>query len=144
MGRKIRIIVLTEEEKVDLEHGYKHGENHLYRMRCLSLLLKSEGLKSSDVSDRTGLCEETINKCMTRWSATKMASLVIKPGRGRRSTLDIENDAQKVREVVQRERQKLKLAKVILEEELGKQFSLKTLKRFLKNLGAVTNEFGGG
>lgn len=144
MGRKIRTIELDAQEQEQLESGYKHGDNHLYRMRCLSLLLKSEGLKSKEVSERTGLCEETINKCMTRWLAQKMASLQIKPGRGRKSTLDLVADAKRVREVVQQERQKLSLAQAILEEDLGKQFSLKTLKRFLKNLGAATSEFGGG
>ncbi|MBL7826589.1 MAG: helix-turn-helix domain-containing protein [Saprospiraceae bacterium] len=138
---KIRSVQLTDTERTQLEDGYHHGPNHQYRMRCLTLLLKSTGLPSIDVSQRTGFCEETINGCMTRWELNKMNSLNIKPGRGRKSILDIKQDADLVREAVKAERQKLSLAKANLEGELGKEFSLKTLKRFLKSLSADTNEY---
>ena len=84
---KIRSVQLTDTERTQLEEGYHHGPNHQYRMRCLTLLLKSTGLPSIDVSQRTGFCEETINGCMTRWELNKMNSLNIKPGRGRKTKL---------------------------------------------------------
>ena len=46
--------------------------------------------------------------------------------------LDPVADKEKVRKAVQKERQRLKQAKLLLEEDLQKEFSLKTLKRFLK------------
>ena len=48
-------------------------------------------------------------------------------------------DEKKVKALVKKERQRLKHAKEDLEKELGKEFSLKTLKRFLKNLSADGN-----
>jgi hypothetical protein len=42
-----------------------------------------------------------------------------------------------VRQAVQKERQRLGQAKLLLEQELQKEFSLKTLKRFLKKMAAV-------
>jgi len=41
---------------------------------------------------------------------------------------------------VKKERQKLSNAKLILEKQLGKSFSLKTLKNFLKTLVGDINE----
>jgi len=44
-----------------------------------------------------------------------------------------------VRAAVVAERQRLSQAKLLLEQQLGKEFSLKTLRRFLKKLSAATN-----
>ena len=48
-------------------------------------------------------------------------------------------DTAKVRQAVQLERQRLSQAKLLVEQELKKEFSLKTLKCFLKKLSAATN-----
>ena len=76
----------------------------------------------------------TVNNWLTRYEEQGVEGLKTKPGRGRKAILNQQNDEAKVRAVVQQERQRLKLAKETLEEELGKQFSLKTLKRFLKSV----------
>jgi hypothetical protein len=52
----------------------------------------------------------------------------------------IEKEASLIEEVVKKERQKLSNAKLILEKQLGKSFSLKTLKNFLKTLVGDINE----
>jgi transposase len=62
------------------------------------------------------------------------------PGRGRKQILNRQTDEQKVRQAVQQERQRLTQAKAALEAELDKQFSTKTLKRFLKKLSADGSE----
>ena len=54
--------------------------------------------------------------------------------------MDKIEDAEKIKEIVKTERQRLKLAKSKLESELNKKFSMKTLHRFLKLLFAPTNE----
>ena len=46
-----------------------------------------------------------------------------------------------MRKAVVEERQRLSQAKLLLEQQFGKEFSLKTLKRFLKKLSAATNEY---
>jgi len=45
----------------------------------------------------------------------------------------------KIFETVKQERQRLSQAKEMLEKELDKNFSIKTLKRFLKSITAATN-----
>lgn len=65
-----------------------------------------------------------------------LQGLHTKPGQGRKPILDKEEDGARVKAAVKKERQRLRHAKAGLEGELGKEFSLKTLKRFLKNLSA--------
>ena len=64
------------------------------------------------------------------------------PGQGRKNILDPILHQQKVKEVVQQERQRLTIAKDILEKDLGTKFSKKTLTRFLKRLTEPINVSG--
>ena len=71
-----------------------------------------------------------------RYTQEGIEALRIKPGRGRKSILSEATDAERVREAVIAHRQRTSLAKAALEEHLGKEFSHRTLVRFLKNLTA--------
>ena len=53
--------------------------------------------------------------------------------------MNAQEDAAKIKEVVQANRQRLSVAKAELEEVLGKQFSQKTLERHIKKVLAVIN-----
>ena len=55
--------------------------------------------------------------------------------------LRTEEDLERVREKVSEHRQRIGLAKEDLEKELGKQFSEKTLRRFLKKTVVDINEY---
>jgi transposase len=137
---KIRTIELTVEQGKGLQEGYQLGETHAFRRRCQLILLKSEGRTSKEVSQIIKMNEISINNWLDRYQSEGIKGLMTKPGRGRKKVLDQIQDAAKVRQAVQKERQRLAQAKIILEKELNKQFSLKTLKRFLKNLTADTKE----
>lgn len=137
---KTRTVELTVEEKQSLEEGYGSGKSHAFRKRCQLVLLKSQERTSKDVGQIVEMNQISINKWLDRYQAEGIAGLATKPGRGRKPVLDQEQDAAKVRQAVQQERQRLSQAKQILEEELNKEFSLKTLKRFLKRLNADTGE----
>jgi hypothetical protein len=65
--------------------------------------------------------------------------LEIREGRGRPAILQTE-DTSLIKQAVQKHRQRISQAKVELENSLGKEFSQKTLERFLKNLTADINE----
>ena len=138
---KTRTINLSEAQRTELERGYKHGSTHAFRKRCHIVLLKSEGRSSKDVGQIVGMHQVPVNNWLTRYEREGIAGLKTKPGRGRKSILDPARDTQKVRQVVKEERQRLGKAKEILENELGKTFSRKTLKRFLKKTTADTNAF---
>lgn len=61
-----------------------------------------------------------------------------KERRGRKSILE-ERDLDHIKQIVQENAQRLQIAREKLKAELGREFSTKTLKRFLKSLIADTN-----
>ena len=124
-----------------------HGKPRLDRdtIPLLSLQKQSPG-NSLHATISVGPCPPTAGaKLMTRLAAcaillalTSSASAAdeaVKP------ILDLHADGTIVRKAIEKERQRLNQAKQVLEGELHKQFSSKTLKRFLKSLTAVGSEF---
>lgn len=142
MGRKAKFINLSEAARKELEQGYKNTANAIFSRRCHIILLKSEGYTSQQIADIFKITIQPVNNWVKRYKASGIVGLKTKKGQGRKPILNKEQDAAKVRAAVIKERQRLKLVKSELEEELNKEFSLLTLKRFLKNLSANGNEFG--
>ena len=137
---KIRVVELKVKERKALEEGFRTGKGHAFRKNCQLILLKSEGRTSKEVGGILQMHAVTVNKWLDRYEAEGIEGLRVKAGRGRKQVLDPEADKDKVRKVVEKERQRLKQAKLILEQDLEKKFSLKTLKRFLKKVAADTKE----
>jgi len=104
------------------------------------ILLRSEGLSSEKVASLLRTNHVSVNKWLARYELEGIAGLQTKKGQGRKSILNKETDELVVKNRVKKERQRLKYAKEEIEKELNKEFSLKTLKRFLKNLSADGNE----
>ena len=140
---KIKTIRLTKEGKKELIKGYKEGKTHAYRKRCQMILLKADKRKSKEVADILDCCEVSVNNWLKRYEAEGIHGLKTKAGRGRKSILNTETDIEAVKKAVQNNRQRISLAKLELERELGKEFSIRTLHRFLKNLMLVSNELDG-
>ncbi len=138
MGRVIKI-ELSDNQRKELENGYRNGKSHSFRTNCQMVLLKSEGRFSKEIANFLGSSEQRVNRWLWRYKTQGLQGLEIRAGRGRPSILQIENIAS-VKEVVKRHRQRISLAKDELEKSLGKEFSQKTLSRFLKNLTAGINE----
>ena len=139
MSRLI-VITLTDDERAALEKGFRHGTSHAFRTRCRMILLKADRLPSRQIAPQAGCCMMSVNSWVNRYQQEGIAGLKTKSGRGRKTILDDQADLQQVRAAVQNHRQKISLAKSELETDLGKKFSNKTLKRFLKNIVAATNE----
>ena len=139
MGR-IRTVALNEPQRQELEYGYNYGPSAVFRKRCHIILLKSAGRSSADVSAIVGMNQTSINNWVTRYESLGIAGLKNKPGQGRKPILDENRDKDQVTKAVKQERQRLGQAKSILEKELDRRFSKRTLQRFLKNLSADTNE----
>lgn len=122
-----------------LETGYKSSGSAVFSRRCHILLLKSQALSSKQIASILGITDQSVNNWVKRYSSKGIESLKTKPGQGRKPILDKGQDAAKVRMTVEQERQRLKVAKDLLGHELNKDFSLLTLKRFLKSLAAAGN-----
>lgn len=142
---KVTVITVTDQERAALEKAAKHGPTHSFRLRCQAVLLKTDAQHkrtSLDVAQQLGCCEMSVNNWLRRYQQQALTGLKVKPGRGRKSILHQETDLAAVRRAVQDSRQRISLAKAELEQELGKEFSLLTLRKFLKKTAAATNAFG--
>lgn len=140
MGRFIKV-ELTDDQRKELENGYRNGKSHAFRIRCQMVLLKSEGRKSQDIADFLGFCQQAVNNWLNRYKNEGISGLRVKEGRGRRSILSPTEDLEAVKKAVTKHRQRISVAKAELEETLGKEFSTRTLDRYLKILTADTKEF---
>jgi len=135
---RIKTVTATDIQKAALIKGMKYGRTPSYRMRCQAILLKCEQRTSVDVANTVGCCEMSINDWMVRFAEQGIEGLAVARGRGRKPILRQESDLPAVRKAVQDNCQRLRLAKEELQGELNKEFSLPTLKRFLKKTVGVT------
>lgn len=140
MGRKSKQLDLTAAEKAELEKGFKKSDSKVFSQRCHMILLKHQGLTSQQIADIYGVTIQPVNSWVKRYLEHRIEGLKTKLGQGRKPILNKEQDEAKVKAAIKNERQRIKLAKESLEKDLGKSFSVLTLKRFLKNLSADGNE----
>jgi transposase len=136
---KIKVIELSKGQRIELENGYKNGKSHSFRQRCQIILLKSEKRTSLEIKSILGCCEMVVNNWLSRYETEGIKGLQTRVGRGRKTILK-EVDLEQVKAAVKENRQRISLARAELEESLGKQFSLNSLKRFLKKTTDATNE----
>lgn len=139
----VRTIELSPAERSALEKGMRTGKGHTFRQRCHLVLLKSERRTDEEVGQILGISRLSVLKWLKRWKAQGIEGLKTRPGRGRRRILEPKDEAV-VLAAVKNNCQRLSQAKSAIEKELEKEFSAKTLKRFLKSLVADINEFEGG
>jgi transposase len=139
MGRKAKTLKLSETAKAELEQLGKQSGSVQLSQRCFIILLKSKGLKSVDIAEILGITDQSVNNWVKRYEATGIDGLRTKPGQGRKPILTREEDEKQVRAIIEKERQRLKLVKEEIERSCEKEFSLSTLKRFLKTLSADGN-----
>lgn len=135
---KKKFIQLEETEKVTLQEGHKNGKTKAFQERCHCLVLSSEGYEVKELAGIFRVSEISIYAWFKRWEKDGIVGLRDKQGRGRKAILQKQDLAQ-IKQTVQKNAQRLKIARQKLKEELGREFSTKTLKRFLKSLTADTN-----
>ncbi len=128
-----RFIQLTGEETITLQEGMKNGTAHLFRKRCHCLILSSEGYEVKDLAQVLDVSRVTIYGWLNRWEEKGVVGLRDLAGRGRKPILKLA-DLVLVKQRVQENAQQLRLARVRLKEELERDFSEKTLRRYIKNL----------
>ena len=136
---KKKFIGLSEAEKITLQEGHKNGKTQSFRTRCHCLVLSSEGYQVKELAGIFRVSEICVYAWFKRWEKGGIAGLRDKEGRGRKAILQAE-DLARIKQTVQENAQRLKIARSILKEELGREFSTKTLKRFLKSLIADTKD----
>jgi hypothetical protein len=60
MGRVIKM-ELSDNQRKDLENGYRNGKSYSFRTNCQIVLLKSEGRFSKEIADFLGSSEQKVN-----------------------------------------------------------------------------------
>jgi transposase len=138
MGR-VNTPVLTSSQRKELETGLKVGKSHSFRMRCQSILLKSEGRTSKEAGSITGMCHASVNSWLKRYKSEGILGLSTKPGRGRKPILNREEDESGILEAIKANRQRMRTAKAEWEAKSGKSVSDSTFKAFLKSLADDIN-----
>jgi len=138
---KKKFIKLNEAERTTLQEGQKNGNAQAFQTRCHCLVLSSEGYEVKELARIFRVREISIYNWFKRWENSGTVGLRDKAGRGRKPILRAEDLAQ-IKKRVQENAQRLKIAREKLKAELGREFSTKTLKRFLKSLIAATSDGG--
>ncbi len=125
---------LTPEQKQALEEGYKKGKSHSFRNRCQAILLSHQGHSVQQLARMFQVKDLSIYKWMNRFENAGVKGLQHQPGRGRKALLKLENQfhVQVIAEQIEKQNQRVKLAKEQIEKQLGHSLSESTLKRFLK------------
>ena len=124
---------LSEAQRSELERGYRFGEKHCFRMRCLAVLLKAGGMPASKVGERTEMEQHTVNKWLKRYKEEGIKGLNTRPGRGRKPIMDC-SDEEAVRLAIEQDRQSVNKAREAWQQASGKEASESTFKRFLAAL----------
>ncbi|MBQ3354352.1 MAG: helix-turn-helix domain-containing protein [Bacteroidales bacterium] len=131
--RKAGRLELNEAQRMELERGYRLGEKHCFRMRCLAILLKAEGLSAAKVGERTEMEQHTVSKWLKRYKKEGIKGLEMRPGRGRKPIMD-SSDEEAVRRAIEQDRQSVDKAREAWQQASGKEASESTFKRFLSAL----------
>jgi transposase len=138
MGR-VNTPILTVSRRNELKKGLREGTSHCFRMRCQSILLKSEGRKSKEAGLITGMCALSVNNWVKRYGEAGISGLETKPGRGRKSIISQTEDTAAVLSAIKSNRQRMRTAKAKWEAESGKKVCDTTFKAFFKTLADDIN-----
>ena len=128
-----RYVFLEAPEVITLQEGYKNVVHHQFKQRCHALLLSHQGHDMATLKTIFSVSHATISNWITAWETKGIVGLRNQAGQGRKPIL-IASDLALIKAKVQLNPQHLKAVRTELKAELAKDFSEKTLKRFLKSL----------
>ena len=135
-----RFITLTADERATLSAGRHCHRQYQFRDRCQCLLLSADGHSVAAIMAVLQVSRPTVYTWFNRWEAGGLAGLANAAGQGRWPILTAA-DEEPVLAAVRTNRQQLKEVTVTLRQELGKDFSPRTLRRFLKSVAVVGGVF---
>ena len=110
MGR-VNTPILTESSQTELTTLFKTSNNHSFRKRCQTILLKADGRHSKNVGSIVGMSHVSQNSWLKRYKTDDISGLLIKSGSGRKPIIDKATDETAVLEVAKKHRQRLQTAK---------------------------------
>ena len=120
----------------------RFGDPIQFRSRCLCLLLSHQQQPVKWLKEHFQVSQLTIYNWLNAWEEHGLRGLYNKPGQGRNPILT-SGDKATVTQQVEQHSQQLKLARQTLRAELNRDFSQKTLSRFLKSVAGGGNASAG-
>jgi len=141
MGRKSKHIILTDEEKRNLEQGYKQGSNHIFRRHCDAILLNASGKTIKELSVHFSVRVHTVGQWLQNWISLGINGLKLVPGRGRKPKI-AETDKvilDRIENLLEEESRQLNHVLATIEQEFAIIMCKKTLKRLLRKKNIVGN-----
>lgn len=133
--KHIKVLELSEADRLKLEKGYYNGLTHNYRIRCKSILLKSSGKSASEIAEIFDVTIPTVYAWIKRYKENDIKGLETRPGQGRKPIMDC-SDEEAVRKAIEEDRQSVSKAREAWEKASGKKASDITFKRFFRSIGA--------
>ena len=134
MSRQATKINITEEQRNSLENGYRNGASHSFRMRCLMVLGKADGLSNAAAGERAGQTYQRVMHWVNRFLNEGIEGLRNKPGTGRKRIISTKEDKEAVREAIRQHRQSVSKAREAWMEATGKQIKDGAFRNFLSSL----------
>ena len=131
--KPIKVLVLTEVDRLKLEKGYHYGPTHKYRIRCKSILLKSERKSAPQIAEMLEVTVLTVYAWIKRYEENGINGLETRLGQGRKPIRDC-SDEETVRKAIEQDRQSVSKAREAWQNATGKEASDITFKRFLEAL----------
>lgn len=127
---------ITDKQRQDLEKVHKESKSYQERNRCQCILLSNQGYQVQALASIFKVSDLSIYKWFDRFEKKGVEGLKNQKGKGRKPILTTGNatHVEVVEEQMEKEKQRLKVAKTEIEAKLGTTMSEMTLKRFLKKM----------
>lgn len=127
---------ITDKQREDLAKIHKDSKSYQERNRCQAILLSNQGYQVQALASIFQVSELSIYKWFDRFEKSGVEGLKNQKGKGRKPILTTSNatHVEVVENSIDKDKQRLKLAKQEIETKLGTTMSEMTLKRFLKKL----------
>jgi transposase len=142
MGRRRQLIV-SDYHKQELKYLALHSRSPKIRQRCNIVLLNAAGFTNVSIQSELGCCSQTITSVLDRYELNYpfqgLKCLHNLKGGGRKAVLQDEDKALVI-SAIQEERQRLTLAKTIIESAKGVKLSDYQVRLFLKSLVGSISE----
>lgn len=78
--KPIKVLELSEVDRLKLEKGYHNGPTHSFRIRCKSILLKSEGKSAPKIAEMLEVTVPTVYTWVKRYEENGIKGLETRPG----------------------------------------------------------------
>ena len=90
--KPIKVLELSEVDRLKLEKGYHNGPTHSSRIRCKSILLKSEGKSAPKIAEMLEVTVHTVYTWIKRYEENGIKGLETRPGQGRKPIMDCSDE----------------------------------------------------